>query len=183
MNIFIDTEFTCLPGDNSSSEMISIGIYCENGCEYYACLSDFDQSSLSPFVRDNIIPLLPDRAVRKPKEVISQEITKLLSEHEITSVWATFPTIDQLENLYSEKENIREIHQKYADWDFQLLLKVLNKIPENFPTQCKDITPYYLSLDPSKMPKNESSHDALQDAIWNYKVWRRARASSAPLPT
>jgi hypothetical protein len=44
-----------------------------------------------------------------------------------------------------------------------------------FPSYCHDLTPLYQSLEAENVPKNESAHDALEDAIWNYKVWALAK--------
>ncbi|WP_440905655.1 hypothetical protein ACMZOO_04975 [Catenovulum sp. SX2] len=174
MNIFIDTEFTCLPGDESHSEIMSIGIYCEDGSHYYGVLSDFNQLHHSPFVAEHALPLLPPNSTRKPKHIISNELVSFLIGKDITSVWATFPTVEQLKKLFSVSTDVEYIYQKYADWDYQLLLDLLGELPKGFPTFCKDITPLYKSLKTSEVPENSRTHDALQDAIWNYKVWEVA---------
>lgn len=171
MNIFIDTEFTCLPGDDSLSDIISIGIYCEDGCEYYGCRSDFNQSSLSAFSRESVVPLLPDITERKPTCIIKNEITTFLCDKKISSVWATFPTIEQLKKLFGQDVDVEEIYKKYADWDFQLLLRYMNEVPRCFPSHCENITPLFLALKPEERPANVQAHNALQDAIWNYRVW------------
>jgi hypothetical protein len=175
MNIFIDTEFTCLPGDQSSSEIISIGVYCENGEQFYECLSDFNQNNLSPFVEVHVIPLLPNTRLRKPKDVIGSELSTFLAGKDVSAVWAVFPTMAQMKSLFEGEDDIESLYEKYADWDFQLLVDLINPVPNGFPSYCHDLTPLYQSLDAENVPKNESTHDALEDAIWNYKVWALAK--------
>ena len=54
MRVFFDTEFT----DFTNMDMISIGLVAESGEELYRENLDFIQSWSSPWVRQNIYPLL-----------------------------------------------------------------------------------------------------------------------------
>ena len=56
MLLFLDTEFTDFP--NLICDPISIGLVDENGREFYAELIDYRDDACSPFVRQNILPLL-----------------------------------------------------------------------------------------------------------------------------
>ena len=56
MNIFLDTEFTDFPDD--LCDPISIGLVDENGREFYAELNDYRDEACSPFVQQNVLPLL-----------------------------------------------------------------------------------------------------------------------------
>ena len=174
MNVFIDTEFTCLPWE-FTSQAVSIGIFCENGDEYYGCISDFDVTNLSQFVKDKVIPLLPAVSQRKPKEIISSEIGQFFQAKNVSRVWAVFPTLQQIQNMYDGNGDLHTIYAKYADWDFQLLKGFLSPLPNDFPTFCSDLSPYIDKLDPDRLPMNNSEHHALEDAKWNYKIWQLAQ--------
>jgi 3' exoribonuclease, RNase T-like len=52
--LFLDTEFT----DFADTDLISIGLSDENGCEFYAELTDYRQEACNDFVRATVIPLL-----------------------------------------------------------------------------------------------------------------------------
>lgn len=178
MNIFIDTEFTCLPGIGSSSELIAIGIYCEDDSSYYGCLSDFNQIEISEFVKEHVLPLLPEEQLRKPAKEIRKEVLSFLSDKKVTSVWATYPTLQQLEAMYPNASEVQSIYRDFADWDFKLLLKLLKYIPDDFPSSCENIACLVDSLEPDEVPENKEAHNALQDAIWNFKVWKVACAKA-----
>lgn len=53
--VFMDTEFTDL---SSSGSLISAGFITENGEEYYAQLSDFNERDCNDFVKVHVLPLL-----------------------------------------------------------------------------------------------------------------------------
>lgn len=55
MRIFLDTEFTEL---TQQAQLISIGLAAENGDWFYAELTDYDPSSINPWVNDNVLTLL-----------------------------------------------------------------------------------------------------------------------------
>jgi hypothetical protein len=55
MRIFLDTEFTEL---TQQAQLISIGLAAENGDWFYAELTDYDPSSIGPWVKDNVLTLL-----------------------------------------------------------------------------------------------------------------------------
>lgn len=65
MRYYLDTEFI----DNGSTiDLISIGIVCEDGREYYAQASEFSNEDVSNWVKENVFPHLSvcsrDRPIR-----------------------------------------------------------------------------------------------------------------------
>lgn len=52
MNIYFDTEFT---GLHKNTTLISIGLITEHGMRFYAEFNDYDESQVSPWIRDNVI--------------------------------------------------------------------------------------------------------------------------------
>jgi len=53
--LFFDTEFT---GLNKQCDLISLGIFTEEGKRFYAELNDFDKSKCTPFVTGEVLPKL-----------------------------------------------------------------------------------------------------------------------------
>ena len=56
MKYFYDSEFI---EDGTTIELISIGVVCEDGREYYAVSTDFVPERAGPWVRRNVLPKLP----------------------------------------------------------------------------------------------------------------------------
>lgn len=59
--IFLDTEFT---GLHQQAALISVGLAAENGDVFYAELNDYDPEQVSPWVKENVIPLLSGPVLR-----------------------------------------------------------------------------------------------------------------------
>lgn len=49
---FMDTEFIEYP---NTIDLISIGIVCEDGREYYAISNEFDESKADKWVKENVL--------------------------------------------------------------------------------------------------------------------------------
>lgn len=75
---FIDTEFI---EDGRTIDLISIGIFCEDGREFYAINRDCDLSKASQWVKDNVISKLP------PKDPLPTEVSPRLWEE--SQAWQT----------------------------------------------------------------------------------------------
>ncbi|MFF3570434.1 polyadenylate-specific 3'-exoribonuclease AS [Nocardia jiangxiensis] len=56
MRYFYDSEFI---EDGTTIDLVSIGVVCEDGREYYAVSSEFDAAKAGPWVRRNVLPKLP----------------------------------------------------------------------------------------------------------------------------
>lgn len=170
MNMFIDTEFTCLPWEGSS-ELISIGVVLEDGSEYYGCSSEFDCEGTSEFVKNNVLKHLPENQSRKSLQSIGKDIDEFIGHKEIGSVWAVFPTFQQIENLCRGSKPASDIHREFADWDFQLLQR-LSVASEKMPSFCNDLSLIIGKHESSVLPTNKNAHNALEDARWNFEVWK-----------
>lgn len=59
MRFFYDTEFI---EDGSIIDLVSIGMVAEDGREFYAISTEFDESRANPWVRRHVLPLLPPRS-------------------------------------------------------------------------------------------------------------------------
>ena len=175
--VFIDTEFTDLPW-KPHSELISIGLCTNSHIQYYACNADVDHTKMSPFVKQNIFPYLEFTQYKKTKRDIAEDIHQLLNEEDELIFWAIFPTIDQLKKLNDSALSPQQIFDQYADWDYQLLKNLFAQRPPNFPSNCSNLTEILQDIPPHLIPKNEQAHNALSDALWNYKIWKLAKKLS-----
>jgi hypothetical protein len=52
MNIFFDTEFT---GLHQETTLVSIGLVAENGREFYAEFTDYDEAQIDSWLQENVI--------------------------------------------------------------------------------------------------------------------------------
>ncbi|KZM73776.1 hypothetical protein AWN90_35045 [Nocardia terpenica] len=57
MRYFYDCEFV---EDGITIDLISIGVVCEDGREYYAVSTEFDPDRAGPWVRRHVLPKLPE---------------------------------------------------------------------------------------------------------------------------
>ena len=74
--VFLDCEFT----DFIQIDLISIGLVCEDGREFYAERTDFRREDCSDFVRTAVLPLLgSDPQVRMSRELLTTNLLAWLS--------------------------------------------------------------------------------------------------------
>lgn len=59
LRYFYDCEFV---EDGITIDLISIGVVCEDGREYYAVSTEFDPDRAGPWVRRHVLPKLPEPA-------------------------------------------------------------------------------------------------------------------------
>ena len=63
MRIFFDTEFT---GLHQHTTLISIGLIAEDGEQFYAKLTDYDESQIDDWLKENVIEKLILQPLGKP---------------------------------------------------------------------------------------------------------------------
>lgn len=159
-NYFFDTEFSERAGQRPTIDLISIGIVCEDGREYYAESSEFLENLCNPWVKENVLPLLGPEEERKDRETIRDEILAFVR----APGGITLP--------------VKPIFWAYfADYDwvvFCWLFGSMMDLPKGFPKFCMDLQQEAVRLglkasDRPKKPKEE--HNALADARWNKQLW------------
>ena len=159
-----DTEFL---NDGRIIELISIGIVCEDGREYYAINSDVDVERVTNdrWLLENVWLHLPldhaglldvtDTRV-KPKSLIANEVREFLLSGAATApeLWAYFAAYD---------------HVALA----QLWGKLID-LPEGIPRYTHDLRQEMdrVGVASSAVPKPLNAHDALADARWNLEMLR-----------
>lgn len=152
-----DTEFL---EDGLTIDLISIGIVCEDGREYYAINAD---AAWHRIVRDdwlmkNVVQCLGDFAAFRPKQLIAYEVAEfLLGGKTAPELWAYFSAYD---------------HVALA----QLWGKMID-LPTGIPMRSNDVRQEMERLDvPSDaVPQSGALHNALEDARWNWDMLRELR--------
>lgn len=154
MKYFLDTEFS-ESGNAAPIVPISIGIVAEDGREFYAVSSEFDESQVNDFVRENVLPLLGD-VERQSLEEIKAGVLEFIGEDTGLEVWAW-------KGAY--------------DWVvFAQLFGTMVEMPENIPHHVNDLATLLLlsGLDDDVLPEEDETveHNALEDARWNARAYR-----------
>jgi hypothetical protein len=116
--VFLDCEFT----DFIDIDLVSIGMVCEDGNEFYAERSDFSMQDCSEFVRVAVLPLLGESNLRITREALAQSAREWLEDLESVIIFSDSSTdrdllIDALDgdvpNAVEQWINL----QTMADWD------------------------------------------------------------------
>lgn len=145
---YLDTEFY---ENGSTIDLISIGIVCEDGREYYAVSAEARLDLVDDWIRVHVLPSLPPR-----------EDPAWKSRAQIASDIAAFAT------------GKPEFWAYYADYDWVALCQLFGcmlGLPRHFPKFCLDLKQLSVSLGSPKHPKQESGgHNALEDARWNKRL-------------
>lgn len=175
-----DTEFL---EDGHTIELISIGIVCEDGRDYYAVNSDMDHDRIAKddWLCKNVVPHLPlngkvDAAwdsnrwiwsldmrspLVKPKWVIANEVREFLLDVDPPQLWANYAAYD---------------HVALA----QLWGRMID-LPKGIPMFTHDLQQLLETMPDFEKPEQDGTeHDALADAQYVMKVLRAAGKVPAP---
>jgi len=164
MKYFIDTEFIegfhkpFLGKRRHFIDLISIGIVCEDGREYYAISNEFNPKNADQWVKDNVIAKLPEKKVSyydSPREksdsllwksnaIIAKDIVTFINNEsvKVDKGWKSIALTNE------SKKNIRrrylepEFYAYYADYDWVLFCSIFGRmidLPKGFPMYCRDL--------------------------------------------
>lgn len=160
LRYFFDTEFM---EDGKTIELVSIGIACDDGREYFACSSDADLSRANDWVKANVLPKLPAAgdAAWKTRDDIRRDILRFVFQKPRPQFWAWF-----------------------ADYDWVVLCQLFGRmvdLPEHFPMYCMDVKQLATMLGHTKPSLlNHSEHDALEDARWCRSCFHHLKSAASP---
>lgn len=157
MKYYLDTEFIEYP---NTIDLISIGIKCEDGREFYAISTDFDSSKASEWVKENVI-------------------TKLEAPEDCNR-WMPYVAIKE-EVLSFIGDDTPEFWGYYADYDwvvFCWLFGTMVNLPKGFPMYCKDLKQLADEVNSPPFPAPEGEHNALADACWNEQFHKHLKLAS-----
>jgi hypothetical protein len=183
-----DTEFL---EDGKTIDLISIGIMCEDGREYYAVNSDMDVDRIrkDDWLMDNVVRSLPTHSTGqvekrkgftatgwswggldmrnshvKPKRVIANEVRDFL--------------LAKVDFVETEVRNEPELWAHYGAYDHVALAQLWGKMihkPRGIPMWTHDLMQLIEQLEDFQMPAQDgTAHNALDDARWNMAVLRSA---------
>ena len=145
MKWFLDTEFI-EAGRLYPLQLISIGLVCEDGREFYAVSGEFSESLASDWVRANVFPQLGSGWRMTCREIAGQ-VAEFVRGDSAPEFWGY-----------------------YADYDwvvFCQLFGTMMQLPKGFPMYCRDIKQWADQLGGVRIPKPDVEiHHALTDAMW-----------------
>lgn len=173
MRYWFDTEFL---EDGKTIDLISIGVVAEDGREYYAVSSEFDEFRAfeHDWLRENVLPHLPyvRAAWANPKAAFQPFFLE-----RVTEAWKPRRTIREDLLLFCNPSQYGEpeFWAYYADYDWVALCQLFGKmidLPRDWPMYCRDLKQVADMLGAPRFPEQESSeHNALADAHWNKQSW------------
>jgi hypothetical protein len=153
MKYWLDTEFI---ENGKTIELISIGLVCEDGREFYAISNEFDPGKANEWVKENVLPYIQaekDKTLFKTKAEIRQAL------------------------LHFVADDRPEFIGYYCAYDWVLLCQLygsMMQLPKHFPKYCNDIKTYMdlTQVFTKDLPfKNDQAHNALADARWHKQIY------------
>jgi 3' exoribonuclease, RNase T-like len=161
---FYDTEFI----DNGRIiDLISIGVAAEDGREYYAVSSEFDERAAGRWVRANVLPKLPPPA---------------------SSLWRSRRQIRlDLEDFFGiDGDEPIELWAWVGAYDHVVLCQLwgpMTALPPAMPRFTRELRQYWEERGCPRMPpRPRDSHDALVDAQHNLRRFRLMTAQDDVWP-
>jgi len=145
--VFYDTEFIERDG---YVDLVSIGAVDEEGNEFYAVSSEFEENRADEWIKKNVLSHLGD--------------VKRIPKREIGNKFAMFCGEDV------------ELFAYYADFDHVVLMSMFGRMVDApgilpyYTTDLKQIMDQKGITDKPADPVNE--HHALADAKWNYDLYK-----------
>ena len=160
MRYFLDTEFF-ENGSDRPIQLISIGLVSGDGREYYAEVEETDLSTVSDWLKQNVVPHLT--GPRKPRKAIAAEIREFVGLDPEPMFWGYF-----------------------ADYDWVLFCQLFGRmidLPHRWPMFCRDVKQlaYHMGVSKASFPKQTSTeHHALEDARWTRDVFTTLYTKLSP---
>ncbi|MCV7208350.1 3'-5' exoribonuclease [Mycolicibacterium canariasense] len=190
-----DTEFL---EDGTTIDLISIGIVCADGREYYAVNADCDFVAIRDhdWLWENVVPHLPTTvpsrfplkgrhvtvldlkaAAVKPKWVIANEVRAFIVDH-ITPIGE-----NEGKPIYVS-EDIPELWAYYGAYDHVALSQLWGPMinhPHLMPMFTHELVQEMerVGVEADIVPKPKDLHNALADARWNMAVLSEIRHQAA----
>ena len=153
---FYDCEFI---EDGRTIDLVSIGVVDEQGREFYAVSTEFDDRPALPWVRRNVLDRLPNPSdpVWRSRARIRDELGEFL-----------------LEPLRDKPGEELELWAWYAAYDHVALAQLWGRMPDlprGIPRFTKDLRQLWDDLGRPPLPTVADRHDALVDARHNLARW------------
>ncbi|MBA8929723.1 hypothetical protein BC739_006941 [Kutzneria viridogrisea] len=168
---FLDTEFTDLPWA-PRSELLWVALVDETGQrEFSAVNKDCSLDQASAFVCEHVLPKLANAPLRLSRARLAQAVIEFVGP--APKFWAWFPSVANIAAMAGSAGAAR-LHERFADWDYQLLRGLLGAVPADWPPACRDL---HALADATgiDLPPNTEPHNPLADARWGRTVWLSAQ--------
>ncbi len=140
---YLDTEFD---ENGVTIELISIGMVCENGKEFYKISSEFHPYLCNDWVKQNVLTQLNGPRVKRA--AIRKDLLKFVKEN-------------------TKPGTKPEFWGYYADYDWVVICQLFGtmiKLPKAFPKFCMDLKQ---AAGERRLPEQrDGEHHALSDARW-----------------
>jgi 3' exoribonuclease, RNase T-like len=153
LRFYFDTEFI---EDGHTIDLISIGMVCEDGREYYAVNMEARLHRAGQWVRTNVLPHLPSyrESFWKPRTAIATGVRNfVLGVNDPPKV---------------------ELWGYYCDYDWVALCQLFGTmidLPKGFPMFAMDLKQLSVMRgSPKHPPQCSQEHHALADARWNREL-------------
>lgn len=197
MRFFLDTEFI-EAGAAQPIDLISIGLICEDGREFYAVNEDCDWSKANPWVRENV--LLPmgiedldggkwsigpeESQYCMSRDQIALEILMFVKPYNPSLAFNFDGAFPKNSEIYRYLHGLKmperpEFWGYYSSYDWAVFAQIFGTmmdLPKDFPMYCQDIKQWCDQLGNPKLPEQgKGEHNALADARWNKKAWEFLR--------
>lgn len=167
MRYFYDTEFI---EDGHTIDLVSIGVVADDGREFYAVSTEFNAAAAGPWVKQNVLPLLPPRSseVWMDRATIRRNLFefllpghtpgKKLRAYERPELWAWVGAYDHV-----------ALAQLWGD---------MTQLPEELPRFTRELKQLWEMAGRPLLPQAPgNAHDALADARFNAVKYRLSHAA------
>lgn len=149
MRYFYDCEFI---EDGRTIDLVSIGVVCEDGREYYAVSTEFDPARAGSWVRKNVLPKLPQPSspLWKSREKIRDDLLKFFVPRPmvVPELWAWVAAYDHV-----------ALCQLWGD---------MTELPQSMPRYTRELRQFWEDNGSPALPSAPADvHDALADARHN----------------
>jgi 3' exoribonuclease, RNase T-like len=178
MKYFLDTEFI---EDGKTIDLISIGIVCEDGREFYGINWNCNFELANNWVKKNVLAQLPFRSSDQPSLTHGEPQNNWYNCVDLTKEIATFLGCEYLglgkKPAFALRTDVPkpEIWGYYADYDWVVLCQMFGtmmELPKGFPMYCRDIKQWCDQLGNPQLPEQgKDEHNAIADARWNKTAW------------
>lgn len=172
---FLDTEFI---EDGETIDLISIGVVCEDGREFYRCNTKARLYRADLWVRENVLPQLPGYADPAWWSVFAEDPRYVTKSGDGRTPATPLSIADELRCFVWEKPK-PVFWAYYADYDWVALCRCFGRmlhLPAHFPRYCMDLKQLAVMLGNPTLPAQTSGeHNALADAHWNHRVYEWLR--------
>jgi hypothetical protein len=163
---WFDTEFM---EDGSTIKLISIGMVCEDGREFYAESQEADYTNANEWVKTHVIPHLWNQKISK------REGNLWSRDGGTGGFLPRYAIKSSLLNFVYEVPGKPEFWTYYGDYDWVVLCQLFGRmidLPEGWPMFAMDVKQLCISLgDPDLPEQNDTEHHALNDARWTKLAW------------